>query len=203
MPPQLQGLMEHIRREPKKAGVLSILGALLLVLGIRAAIGGSGPQAASAGRIASMPTVTSGNDAGGQQSSPAMAALCDFIAKPIAPVTRNLFVVKMEYYPADGSRPVATSEIDAEGFWEQIEKLRASRADQEKARGILVGNLRVLAAKLDLQSTVMRNGSPKALVNGVLVGEGDTIEGFRVIKIEPKRIVVEREGVKLEVLFKF
>ena len=66
-----------------------------------------------------------------------------------------------------------------------------------------MGNLRVLAAKLDLQSTVMRNGSPKALVNGVLVGEGDTIEGFRVIKIEPKRIVVEREGVKLEVLFKF
>jgi len=204
MPSQLQRLVDHVRREPKKAGVLSGLVLMLAIVWIRFGLGGStSPKAASAGRIANVPTAASGNDVGGAQSSASMSALHDFLAKPVAATGRNLFVVKMEYYPADGSRPVATAEVNAEGFWDQIEKLRASRADQEKARGILVGNLRVLASKLDLQSTVMRNGSPKALVNGVLVGEGDTIEGFRVIRIEAKRIVVEREGVKLEVFFKF
>jgi len=41
--------------------------------------------------------------------------------------------------------------------------------------------------------------SPKALVNGQLVGVGDVVASFRVCKIEARRIVVEREGIKLEI----
>ncbi len=45
------------------------------------------------------------------------------------------------------------------------------------------------------------SGSPKAVVNDKTVGEGSVVEGFRILKIEANRIIVEREGVKLEVLF--
>jgi hypothetical protein len=51
---------------------------------------------------------------------------------------------------------------------------------------------------------------PKAVVNGEMVGEGsvaasgagDTRVSFRVLKIEARRIIVEREGIKLEIQMK-
>jgi hypothetical protein len=47
----------------------------------------------------------------------------------------------------------------------------------------------------------MSNGSTKAMVNGTLVEEGDTVSGFKILKIEARRMVVEREGIRLEVYF--
>jgi len=112
-----------------------------------------------------------------------------------------LFSIKLDYFPVDGSRPMFSGD-DADGFWDQLAKSLAAKADQEKAKGILLENLRLRASRLDLQSTVITDGSPKAMVNGTLVQEGDTIEGFRIVRIEAKRIVVEAEGQKLEVIFK-
>jgi hypothetical protein len=40
------------------------------------------------------------------------------------------------------------------------------------------------------------------MVNGTIVQEGDTIEGFRIVQIEAKRIVVELEGIQVQVIFK-
>ena len=47
----------------------------------------------------------------------------------------------------------------------------------------------------------MMGASPKALVNGRLVGLGDVVASFRVTKIEARRIVVEREGIKFALRF--
>ena len=54
---------------------------------------------------------------------------------------------------------------------------------------------------MKLQSTMM-GPQPKALVNGELVGEGDVVAAFRVLKIEARRIIVEREGIRLEIQMK-
>jgi hypothetical protein len=43
---------------------------------------------------------------------------------------------------------------------------------------------------------------PKALIDGELVGEGDVVAGFRVLKIGARGIVIEREGIVLEILMK-
>jgi hypothetical protein len=51
---------------------------------------------------------------------------------------------------------------------------------------------------------------PKAVLNGELVGIGDVVAStagearttFRVLKIEARRIIVEREGIKLAVPMK-
>jgi hypothetical protein len=44
--------------------------------------------------------------------------------------------------------------------------------------------------------------NPKAMINGALVGEGDVVASFRIIKIEARRILVEREGIRLEIPMK-
>jgi len=76
-----------------------------------------------------------------------------------------------------------------------------SRADVKKERQILVENLARQASQLRLQSTIM-GASPKAVIDGGLVGEGDVVATFRVLRIEPRRITVEREGIKLEIQMK-
>jgi len=72
------------------------------------------------------------------------------------------------------------------------------RADQQREHDALVANLRKQAEQLKVQSTVM-GASPKALINGEFVGVGSVVASFRVTKIEARRIVVEREGIRLEV----
>jgi len=57
---------------------------------------------------------------------------------------------------------------------------------------------------MQIASTFMGGGDgrPKALIDGVLVGEGEVVAGFRVLKIEPRRVIFEREGIRLEVPMK-
>ncbi|HEV7300387.1 MAG TPA: hypothetical protein VGN72_13555 [Tepidisphaeraceae bacterium] len=130
------------------------------------------------------------------QASPAVQ---EWVRTPIAPVGRNLFAIKLDYFPQDGTKVDQTLRApQGNGFWDKLAKSMASRADQRRERQILVENLQLQAMQLRLQSTVM-GPSPGALVNGSLVREGDVVASFRVLKIEARRIVVEREGIKLEI----
>ena len=62
------------------------------------------------------------------------------------------------------------------------------------------------ARQIRLQSTLM-GANPTALVDGQTVREGDVVASgsgvtrtaFRVLKIEPRRIILEREGVRSEI----
>jgi hypothetical protein len=116
--------------------------------------------------------------------------------------------VRLEYFPRDVKGPTA-SLVESEGFWDAVAKSLPSQADQKKERQILAENLQLKAAELKLQSTVL-GPTPKALVNGELVSEGDVLASgsgesrtpFRVLKIEPRRIIVEREGIMLEIPMK-
>ena len=133
---------------------------------------------------------------------PAQPELAEWVKSPIAPIGRNLFAVKLDYYPQDGSRSDSTLRAPTgDGFWDKLAKSMASKADQRKERQILIENLQLQAMQLRLQSTVM-GATPRALLNGDMVREGDVVASFRVLKIEPRRIVVEREGIKLEIPMK-
>ena len=85
----------------------------------------------------------------------------------------------------------------------------ANEQFSSKQRQFLLENLQQQASQLSLQTTVM-GMKPKAVVNGELVGVGDVVASgtgesrttFRVLKIEPRRIIVEREGIKLAVPMK-
>lgn len=192
-------IVRQVRGEPRRAVALGVLVVVMGFMWGRALLTGKPTPSRASGNVAKAAATTE------QTTSPqltrAVRELQDWKRAPVGLIHRNLFSVRLEYFPQDGSKPASSEESD--GFWDQLGKSMAAKADQEEAKRILAENLRAQAARLDLQSTMMSQGSPKAMVNGTLVGEGEMVDGFRVLKIESKRIVVEREGVKLEVLFRF
>jgi hypothetical protein len=76
-----------------------------------------------------------------------------------------------------------------------------NQADRMDKRENLIANYTAQASKLRLES-IMLGSQPKAMVNGKLIGEGSVVAEFRVLKIEARRIVVEREGIQLEIQMK-
>jgi hypothetical protein len=195
-----ESLVRHIKSEPRKAAALVLLVIVLAVMWAKIFVFGETTPAPAAG-AQHQNSAARRTDIFPRETPQASRSLIDWTRKPITGTKRNLFAIKMDYFPVDGSRPIFTGD-DGDGFWDQLAKSLAAKADQEKAKGILLENLRVKAGQLDLQSTVMSGTDPQALVNGIMLKEGDTIEGFRIDQIEAKQIVVEREGVKLIVKFK-
>ena len=196
----VESMLKQVKSEPKKAAALALLVAVLVGMWVKIFLFGD-PRAVTAGPIGGEKVKPGTSHILNQQLSPASRSLLDWVKKPITGTKRNLFTIKLDYFPVDGTRPMFSGD-DADGFWDQLAKSLAAKADQEKAKGILRDNVRMRASRLDLQSTGMFNGSPKAMVNGTIVQEGDTIEGFRITRIETKRIVVELEGIQVEVIFK-
>src|SRR6266699_4631522 len=195
-----QSIVRNVRAEPKKAAALLLLVAILGAMWAKIFLFTEPAQTVANPYLAGKPAVgTSGNQISGMP--PGRVTLVKWTLEPITGTRRNLFAIKLDYFPVDGSRPIFTGD-EGDGFWEQLAKSLAAKADLEKARGFLLANLAAQASRLDLQSTVIRDGKPTAMVNGTLVQEGDTIEGFRIVMIEAKRILVEREGIKLQVVFK-
>jgi len=116
------------------------------------------------------------------------------------PLGRNLFAVNLERFPQDGNR-TTTPVGGTVGFWDELAKSLSSRADQNKQRQIRTDNAVRDAANLKLQTIVM-SAAPTAVIDGEMVEEGSVVAGFRVSKIEARRIIVEREGIKLEIPMK-
>jgi hypothetical protein len=210
LPAAIDRLIKQAKADPKKAGTLGVLLVVMVVMWARMA-GGSTPGAARAtpaGGPGAYPGGAAGGLAGANESAraaaranSAQASFEEFGKRQIVDVSRNLFVINYDFFPQDGSRPAQVLRAPTgNGFWDQVEKSMTARADHKKEREVLVENLRLQAAQLKVQSTVM-SASPQALVNGELVGVGDVVASFRVSKIEARRIVVEREGIKLEIRF--
>jgi hypothetical protein len=208
-------LVRQAKADPKKATTLAVLVTVMAVMWYRVMSGGAGgPSSASAYQVpgafgaSTAFAATTGPDAAAaaprpSRSAAATAALQEWaLRRPIAPLSRNLFVVNYDLFPTDGARPPETAvRVDrGDGFWDQLAKSMAARADQIKEHRARVETLRAEAARLKVQSTLM-GASPKALVNGRLVGVGDVVASFRVSRIEARRIVVEREGIKFGLRF--
>jgi hypothetical protein len=202
-PSLLNQLTAALKSDPRKTWVLTILLTVMLVLWGRMMLGGHSPAEVLAGapETSDISTGVVGHLSGhhGQR-----VPLAEWARQPAASLSRNLFSVPFDYYPQDGSRlpEVSRSNLDG-GFWDDLAKSMSAHADQKKERQILIDNLRTQASDLSLEGTVL-GSQPKAWVNGSLVGVGEQVgsSGFRVVKIEARGIVVEREGVRLEVPMK-
>ena len=200
-------LLEAAKADPKKAGVLAVLVTVLGTMWVRMALqGGAGPQVAGA----ALATGSSDNEVadrlaaagrGGAVSPTSLAALAEWRNQPVSPIVRNLFVVQLDQYAHEKGRQAVPVTRADDGFWDELAKSLTSRADQNKQRQIRIDNTVRDAEKLQLQTIVM-GASPKAVINGEMVGEGSVVAEFRVSRIEARRIIVEREGIKLEIPMK-
>jgi hypothetical protein len=190
-------LTNTLCQDPKKTGVLGFLVVILLTVGGRMLVGGNHPTIA-----AGSPAMTSPGVPSAFIPSPvikpggAAASLRGWLSTPIASIGRNDFLLRSEYVPADATK----TSVSAGGysFWATLAKLVSVNADQTEKRDAVIAGLKVQAAALRPTSTVM-GSTPRAMVNGLLVREGDTVNAFRVLKIEPHGIVIARQGVVLAV----
>lgn len=196
-------IIRAIKSDPKKTAVLTVLVTLLGMMWVRMAMKQkdapvyaaptSNYQATDNGPSRAINDPSSSNDR--------------WLHGPISPLSRNLFTVKIDNFPLDGTGPAPSAPEAKEGFWDQLAKSMSTQADQKKERAALLENLQHQAGQLKLQSIVMGT-KPRAVVNGEMVGEGDNVAAgtgesrtmFRVLKIESRRIIIEREGIRLEVL---
>ena len=186
-------------------GFLSVV--LVVIVGRMLLSGGATPHPASAGAAtvgsssvsaaASLKTASKSNTPA-SHSAQITAALQRWADGPVPPLSRNLFNVRIEYFPMDGSRTLQTALAD-EGFWAKLEKSMAVQTDQKNKQENLKANFKAQAEQLRLESIMTGGPQPKAMVNGELVGEGSVVADFRVLKIEARRIIVEREGIQLEI----
>jgi hypothetical protein len=131
------------------------------------------------------------------------AAMQRWLTSSPAKIGRNLFAVQLEYYPQMSAKSARTNKSEDD-------KSAAQEADVVKEWMTRSEAVQLQARQLKLQSTVMSAAVPQALISGQMVKEGDVVAStpgdsssdFRVLKIEPRRVVVERDGIKLEILMK-
>jgi len=197
-------LKSAVRRDPHKATVLGVLLIILGALVVRVLLPGAAMPVVSKASTVSRDARTEIVESAKQRARTLSAGdeFDRFLSTPVAPVTRNFFAVKLDYFPTDGtaSRP-NTQTSEKEKIADSIAKSLRAQADQQARKEVLIANLRQQALQLKLQSTVM-GPTPRAAINGELLGEGDVIASFRILKIEARRIIVEREGIKLEITMK-
>jgi hypothetical protein len=205
-------LVRAVRDDPKKAGILTLLVSILVVLQVRLQMSRTDTASRATASLAPATHNPGVNGDGGSsaagRSTDAAGALRAWMNAPPTPIGRNLFAINLERFPQDANRASSSGQAPA-GFWDELAKSMSSRADVRKERQILVENLQQQASQLRLQSTMM-GANPKAVIDGDLVGEGDVVACgtgetrtvFRVLRIEPRRIIVEREGIKLEIQMK-
>ncbi len=199
-------LSDAMRRDPKRTGALGVLSVVLLVLIGRAMIGGRAePSAAVAG-----PAVVKKKSVGDAamrtpNKNLNAAAVQKWLNSSPSKIDRNLFAIKLDFYPLPSGKGLAKG---AKSNSDE-DKSAAQEADVLKEWAARSEAAQQQARLLRLQSTLM-SARPKALINGQMVKEGDAVTAnpgdsqgeFRVLKIEPRRVIVERDGIKLEILMK-
>ena len=200
----LQRLGHALKQDPKKVGILAVLLAMLGGMwGKMALTGSSAPKAASAMTVPqpAPPSISDSNNK--PKVTDNLALLRDWIAEPMPQaISRNIFEVKLDYYPMDAAHIVKDSRTTNDPtFWEKLAKSIDAQAEEQHKRENLIQNLRQQAGQLELTSTVM-GPRPKAMINGSMVGEGEVVAKFRVLRIEARSVIVEREGIRLEIPMK-
>lgn len=203
----LERLKTLIRQDPKKSGVLLVLALVLGGMWARALLGGK-PATAQATANQAVATASSrqGNETPIARNSPdpATARVMAWLSGPAPSAPRNMFALRQEYFRRDNA-PAAKEKGSTNRIWESLEKSIARGADDRKRQAILLENLQREAARLRLQTTVM-GAKPSALIDGRLVHEGDVVAAgsgqtriaFRVLTIEARRVVIEHEGIRLD-----
>ena len=195
-------IIRAIKADPKKTAVLTVLVTVLGTMWVRMAMRHQETPANAAAAIAYQVSDNRARLYPEDQT----ASNDKWLHGDISPLSRNLFAVKLDNFPLDGTAAAPTAPQADDGFWDQLAKSMSSRADQKKERAALLENLQHQAGQLKLSSIVM-GAKPRAVINGEMVGESDNVATgtgesrtvFRVLKIESRRIIIEREGIKLEV----
>lgn len=163
----------HLRADPRKTAVLAVLTLVMGGLYARWFFGAT-PEAAQA-EIAAVAT----------DAPPAPTAAA---APTSQPTVQRVLVA--ETLPSD---------LASDPFSLPLDKYPPGRpvAGDDANKTVSQDPIEAAARALVLQSTLCGN-SPMACINGVFIRPGQRVNGFVLRRVEPTRVVLEREGVEVE-----
>jgi hypothetical protein len=183
----------ELRANKRKAGVLAVLTVVAVLLGVRLLMSGSGesPQAATAQSNTTMSDVAKAL----QRSHGAHRVRREredqrqrYIENFDASITRDLFEPDTAFFPV----PKDPGEAEPEPATAPEPVTPTPNPEQIRRQQI-----RQEARRLELQSTFV-SASPTAMIDGKVLGLGDQINGFEVVKITSQSCVVKREDIEAE-----
>ena len=183
--------LAEVRRDPKRASILGVLTAVLLVMGVRmmTKYAGSPSSAAAASARKSMTDGLSLRRPSAGTDSTSNAALSstngEEFAFVTAPVTRDIFTPDKEYFP-----------FQTKGRTPDKKAVSAKVLDPNAQARILRDQVQAQARVLSLQTTMVGTVST-AMINGQVCRIGQEIAGFRVVEISSKSCVLEKDGVRI------
>jgi hypothetical protein len=193
------------QRDPKKTLALAVLSVLLLGLGWKQFGGRPGTTAKAAVTSDQSTPVLSGTTVS-QGPAASEQPVARWLTEPIKTLDRNLFQFQAEFYPRASDASTGSARLlENDSFWDELAKSMSAQADFRKQKQIRVDNLQAAASQLRVQSTIMGT-VPRAMVDGRMVKLGGTIDAdaggsgitFKVVRIEARRIVIERDGILIE-----
>lgn len=195
----VEKMVATFKASPAKSSVVTGLVLILVIAWVRLLGGKAGPAAVQAARSMVAPAVAMQEDdkPESHRAGETDRGLRQWAEQPVKALGRNPFAIPLDNYPQDGA--AESAEASGDGYWNLVRKSMSARADQQEQRQILMDNVRIAAGRLKLESTIL-GMTPVAMLNGHVVREGSTLEGFEVLKIEAREVIVEREGVKLALL---
>jgi hypothetical protein len=57
-----------------------------------------------------------------------------------------------------------------------------------------------LAADMQLRATVVAGSRSQANIGGVIIGLGEDVDGYRLTEVHARRVVLERDGTRKEII---
>ncbi len=193
----MQRLAAEAKRKPQTALILLALLVILCGMWVRVLMGSAGPLPASAAaplaKGGALPPAD--GSVAGLYGRAQPHSLAEWAQQKSGPVTRNLFAVPFESFPLDPAHPLPQTRESA--------KSGPSEADQFRERQIIEREVNAEASKLQLEGIVL-GASPRVWVNGSLVAVGQSVgeTGLKVVRIEARHVVVERDGIQVDLIMK-
>lgn len=98
-------------------------------------------------------------------------------------LSRDLFTLDLNGYVSTETKPIVEVKVEKSGNKKADEKRKAEE-------------VRVAATGLKLKTTIMA-AQKLALINGKLVREGEKVDGFEVLKIEQRHVLLKMNGIEV------
>ena len=188
-------LLAEVARDKKKACILGLL-LVAAIFFVGKVLFKSSPETAVA--MQATPAATDQSPAGSSGAgNPTLIKLNNrtpavkISRKPVKAVTRDIFQPNPTIFPI-----VEAVELD-----NQPSVVKGSQDDRTKVIKAKNDKIRQQGALLKLEGVTIRP-DPIAIINGAVLGRGGVINGFRVVRIEFQRCVVEKDGVELNLTMK-
>lgn len=201
-------LRAQLAADPKKAAILGVLCVVLALVWVRVFMR---PGRVGATELASA-SVSPDLMAPNAEAAPSPAVAVGGRAGLMAPATEvqtSLIVPTVDISGVPRELPRDPFELDREWLgtavltsqptaqessWSELwDAFRESARARRKIHARRMHQIESDAAKLKLQSTLV-GPAPTAVINGLIVQPGDTIDGFVIDAIEPRLVRVRKDG---------